>query len=756
MPTLQEQVENVRLAMLEESTNQTGLYAPIYDPNQMKLYCKNHGAPTLFNELLQMATPTRINRLGRNSHKPDDRERVVVCMIHQLGYSQSQRCNFMQQDIANFIQYHGLSVTGMHALHRLGVGVGVSTFYKGWHSTTQRHHARINQVIREALAKKKLMVVIIDDYTNIHTRRRCDFREDNHSHMATVLVRIFDLPAIPLQPHHPNVPEGINIQLLLAEFQENMSTLFSTFCATAPAQLNNTFFDAQQERLRLTTHMYGENNDIRLVRGVGNAYLIDCVEQDLKSLTNFGQATQIYLNTPLDEYLRHFNVLIPGDWPSQFYQRQLAYNAELHSPLRNTTPTMGPLHVSLNAQENVVRKFIIFFQRFYHRLFNKQLPLKPKPWRVTLLLELLYGGWTIIRPAVLARLRRFKDIQFLTLLNLVDHYSPLTLAIYSIYFKSNAFLLYNKAMMQVWVMYFVFQRRHYDKSPLVWLANVAHWRNTNPPLYNLLENSLHVFDEYPVENFHSLIRAQTNAWDTAATIQQRARWIDSTKHNLQHFATYFVPPRQAMLSHNKLRRLKVKSARYLLQVIQSICETPFAGEELQRAPRQRRSETRWRLPALFGQRVVTNVLLPLGFQWSGHQVLATRLQHHRGQTPPFSPNQQLRCDRSGCDQTAESPVSLYSCGHSFHTSCIAPDVDKCFVCEAGLLLSVRDKASVAQQAIFHPNANVGQDNPDASDSSEEEEDDVNFQVAEMTEAEAAVETDILLTAVANLPPVNLL
>ena len=191
-----------------------------------------------------------------------------------------------------------------------------------------------------------------------------------------------------------------------------MSTLFSTFCATAPAQLNNTFFDAQQERLRLTTHMYGENNDIRLVCGVRNAYLIDCVEQDLKSLTNFGQASQIYLNTPLDEYLRHFNVLIPGDWPSQFYQWQLAYTAELHSPLCSKTPTMGPLHVSLTAQENVVRKFIIFFQRFYHHLFNTQLPLKPKPWRVTLLLQLLYRGWTIIRPAVLARLLQGYSISY--------------------------------------------------------------------------------------------------------------------------------------------------------------------------------------------------------------------------------------------------------------------------------------------------------------------------------------------------------
>ena len=101
------------------------------------------------------------------------------------------------------------------------------------------------------------------------------------------------------------------------------------------------------------------------------------------------------------------------------------------------------------------RLLLIVFQRFCHHLFNKQLPLKPKPWRVTLLLELLYGGWTIIRPAVLACLRRFKDIQLLTLLNLVDNYRPLALAIYSIYFKSNAFFLDNKAMMQgLCILYF--------------------------------------------------------------------------------------------------------------------------------------------------------------------------------------------------------------------------------------------------------------------------------------------------------------
>ena len=38
--TLQEQVNNVRLAMLDESTRANGCYSPIYDPETMENFCK--------------------------------------------------------------------------------------------------------------------------------------------------------------------------------------------------------------------------------------------------------------------------------------------------------------------------------------------------------------------------------------------------------------------------------------------------------------------------------------------------------------------------------------------------------------------------------------------------------------------------------------------------------------------------------------------------------------------------------------------
>ena len=79
-----------------------------------------------------------------------------------------------------------------------------------------------------------------------------------------------------------------------------------------------------------------------------------------------------------------------------------AYNEQFQPELlRNLSPSIGPFHVSLNSQEQVVLQHIVFFRRFYTALFQKQLANKPRPWRITLLLELLCSAWTLIRQPIL-------------------------------------------------------------------------------------------------------------------------------------------------------------------------------------------------------------------------------------------------------------------------------------------------------------------------------------------------------------------
>ena len=670
-----------------------------------------------------MLTPTRTNRSCTNKQETDS-HRMAVGILYIMTYCQSQLCNGLQKDIAAFLHSHGLSDIGIDAMHAMGLSTSRQTLHSFIRNTQTHHQQRVHMKIKEAIEKGRRISLMVDDYTNVHTFRRPQFEQSvDVAHMATVLIRIFDEPAIPAHGDgigQANDPAGVDIELLSDKFVEEMTDVLKPFTQTAPQEVLAQFFNADNERRRLTTHMYGEDNNIRRHRGVQNSLLIDCVEQPLKSVFNFREAANVFLQTPLAEYLDKYCVVTPGDWPAQFYNRQIALNDQFQPEcLRNIVPSMGPLHISLNSQEHVVRKHILFFKKLHRALFNRELANKPRPWRVTLLLELAYGGWTLIRQPVLDRLEKFKDVQFLTLLHLVDNNIPISLSIYSVLFKSNSYQPYFSAIMQLWVMVWCYKRRHYDKSLLVWLAQRLYWANIQHPLLEALAQNLHEEDEYPIEHFHGQIRGETNEYDNANTIRQKALWIDSTKDQLHNFSSWFLPPPRAHFSANQLRRLKIKAAKFILTVIRNICTHPFSGQEQPRHPGQRKTTSKWVLPDLFGGAVVPNVLLPLGYQFRAHRQLSTRFGIHQ----PLVPSQQQTCDYSPC-LVATGRVVLFRCGHSFHHQCLdnsEQSVDHCFICAAGVVTEVQEKATTARHAMFHPNANNGQDNQSDSDSDDGED-----------------------------------
>jgi hypothetical protein len=240
-----------------------------------------------------------------------------------------------------------------------------------------------------------------------------------------------------------------------------------------------------------------------------DVHLVDFIELELKGKEPFGIAYDVALATGLKSYLKKFVVLQPGDWPCQLFGRQLVYentyqyevaqpkeNIEantiskstntnsnnigdhtymyshnvvqkqtasqlLHSlrrpmsPVSSVVPMIGPLHISLNSKEHVILCFWPFFKQVYEQLFpNTNFPEKPKPWRINLMLEIVYGGWVLIRATTLKTFSRSKNIQYGTLLNLLDNYLPLVLTIYSVTFKSNnsnEYIL--SAMIRIWVMF---------------------------------------------------------------------------------------------------------------------------------------------------------------------------------------------------------------------------------------------------------------------------------------------------------------
>ena len=108
-------------------------------------------------------------------------------------------------------------------------------------------------------------------------------------------------------------------------------------------------------------------------------------------------------------------------------------------------------------------------------------------------------------------------------MNLLDNYKPFVLTIYSTTFKLNNFLEYFNAMIQIWAMFMSLERHHYDETPLVWIAMCTYWGIHNPDLYLVLRLFLLMFDDYPVENAHSIIRSKANDSDTVEQLPQEAK-----------------------------------------------------------------------------------------------------------------------------------------------------------------------------------------------------------------------------------------
>ena len=364
--------------------------------------------------------------------------------------------------------------------------------------------------------------------------------------------------------------------------------------------------------LSMLAHDY-QQDEILQMRSMEECKLVDFVELPLKSYDDFHSALKIILENGLNLYLDQFVVPIVGDWPCQFYIRQVVYREEIH----NLIPFIGPLHVSLIARENILLKFHPLFADLYAFLFDTKKPLakKPRPWRISYLLEALYDGWLLIREAIMSVFVSSKDVQYLVLLNLLDNYFPLSLCIYSVVLKDNMADLYFESLLRSWVMFLMFQRRHYDKAPLIALSNVEYFRNIDHPLFSTLMSSVCAFDEYPVENFHSVLRERTRVTDTPEMISLAAKEIDARKHELREFQTAFVPEKKKNFSHKNVEILKIKAAEFLTKKFKTILEKPNAGK-LVRGPSKKSSSrmTKWNLPDIFGtEKVVTNDVLPLGY-----------------------------------------------------------------------------------------------------------------------------------------------
>ena len=585
---------------------------PEMDPSVFEKMCKDAGAENLYACIR--------NAICSNHKMSAERKQLsslrTMVIIYIMIYSQSQKANSFQVALCRTLQQFGISKQGLESLRNLGITAHPQTVKTLTKSSS--HQSHVLTFIEAAIQNNQFMIFCIDDYHNIHTHHRPEAKTQTQAiHMSTLLLKVF--PNIEAVPQHGNdvLPIfPVEISIVKNYVYNNLSNLSKTYVENMPDWVLAKYFDPEAERQRLLIHDYQQTENQQM-RSMDNTKLVDSIELSLKSCEDVLIAINKMLTSGLQVYLNHFIAPFVGDWPMQFFIRQLVYSNSPSIPmaLKNVVPLIGPLHISLNARECVLLMFHEVFADLYSFLFGKKAKLakKPKPWRISLLLEVIYGGWTLVRDMILSAFCKCKDVQYLTLLNLLDNYVPLVLSIYSIIFKCNKYELFLKSLLHCWVMFVVFRRRHYNKALLVMLSTFLHWQGNATSMFETVRQHLAAFDEYPVENFHSVLRRRTKETDTADEIASKAKEIDACKHELHSFQSTFVPPRKFNFSSKRINKLKAKAAQFLTIKFESLFTHPNQAVQQPRVKRQPKHTTKWKLPDLFGEKIVTNRLLPLGF-----------------------------------------------------------------------------------------------------------------------------------------------
>ena len=182
----------------------------------------------------------------------------------------------------------------------------------------------------------------------------------------------------------------------------------------------------------------------------------------------------------------------------------------------------------------------------------------------------------------------------------------------------------------------------------------SHWGKHAPQLYNILRNYIAIFDEYLVENTHSILHSQTKGSDSADELRKRAKSVFQSKGKQSDYRSFFITPRQFSFSHNQLRLLKVRCAQALSSMFIKISQSPRQSQFSSNNSCNTSVPTHVILPTMSPYKNMKMTVLPLGYRCD------------------IKPDQTKKCDLplSNISSQDENWTLLHGCFHSFHDVCL--------------------------------------------------------------------------------------
>ena len=256
-------------------------------------------------------------------------EKRTVAVILQLCFGLSQKCSFFQADNGILLRFSHCTNQGLNTQRVIGTSTCSMTVDRALQKFSSSNEANVISALDDAIKNRKFLLLMIDDYTTIHTTRRPkDLKTSQANNMCIIIFKVFpDIRAISRPPaQFIHSKDGIKPHDLANEVcsERQMTKLSCTFATCSPEL--TTFFDPLLERKRLESLDYGASIDVSSMRKFKNVFLVDFFMHALKSKDDYMEALKRVLQLDkFKEYLSKFVVLFPGDHPSQFNPRQIIY-----------------------------------------------------------------------------------------------------------------------------------------------------------------------------------------------------------------------------------------------------------------------------------------------------------------------------------------------------------------------------------------------------------------------------------------------
>lgn len=642
------------------------------DPENFKNMIEQH-EPELkgfFDELTHIFLSSKKSRDNKDSIENAKKSLVGFCYL--LVGLKNQQNNSLQLEIGLYLSASGATVECIDIMSRLGISVSYKTLDRHKKNISSNHKEKINKYFEENASK--LFCFNIDDYHSIHSYRNPNTTTlSTACHMATCVSKtVNDSNAVPayvdgIPVHNPKNIEADRIIKYLND--KYFSSLSISYNAVKHSWLRNNAATFEQfDRLELlSVHSYDYAiESCRDDRSMKNCHLVNIKELNLKNLDDYLNALKMITGIPsLNNYLQNNIIPVIADFPGQLFIRKAITLLHKHQNqqnnnfnqippiINNFVAILGPLHVSLNMRENIVIVHWDFFEIMYKSVFgiNKVLAAKPKPWKINQLLELLRSAWIEVSSEIYKKFGGVcKDLEYQTMIDLLDNLIPAALDIYAVIFRSGSFEEYVDTIFRLWSFALRWKRKNYNKIPLAFLSDYFYWKDNNHPFLEAIQSQLVNFNDYYVENWHSKIRANTSPQYSAEAITLQSLVLDAQD---QSFINTFKKLKKCPYKESTFNFLKYKTSLFLIDYFHKIYLNVGRSKKI--------SNKKYYLATLNME--VKLMCIPTGY--------------HTCKPPVFN-----ECDYcySNFENNNDQSAIMLICGHAFHKHCYEMKKNQCTYC----------------------------------------------------------------------------